>query len=197
MGYLLGILSHSIGSVFLGLLLAALCVGLMLFLVSSWRRDVVVSAVGWVAGGLLLLLLTGQIALICGAVKVNSATDYYEELATEIIHETGRTAAAVTEGETGRVVDELTEQVPLLAGFVESGKLQVESVAELPHAIAEGVREQVRGFILRRVLWSLGFLAVGTVVVVKTMEGMGRRRGGTTRREAGRRSERSVGRRRR
>ena len=57
MGALFNILAHSIGSLFIGLLITFVGVSLMFFIIKSWRRGAQFSLLSFVVGLVLFCLL--------------------------------------------------------------------------------------------------------------------------------------------
>ena len=76
-------------------------------------------------------------------------------------------------------------------------------VKDLPHAMAETIRDYMKEFIVYRLLWCLGFVLVGAFVVIKTMsfgyamERRSSKREGRLHDYTSRRGPRASGRRRR
>lgn len=61
---------HSAGSMFLGIFITLAGVGLMFFLIKSWRRNATYTLLSFIVGGVLFFFLAFQSILLCGAVTI-------------------------------------------------------------------------------------------------------------------------------
>ena len=67
------------------------------------------------------------------------------------------------------IVEKWVSESPLLAHYVSSGYFEGYRAGELSDVMVDTLHEYMNWFILRRVLWSLGFVIVAAVVVIQTM----------------------------
>lgn len=151
----------------------------------------------YLVGGILFILLSIQCTLIAGAVKIINTTDYYEEQLERIVNQSTPTAAAdsgkdilgnlmsmflgsnplgsgedreVSKAESEKITEQLVEEYPILSNYFDYGEFTGYTVKELPHAMAETIVRYMKTFILYRLLWCLGFVVVGAILVIKTMQ---------------------------
>lgn len=75
--------------------------------------------------------------------------------------------------ESTAIVENLVDQFPILSNYFNTGAFTGYTIQELPHAIAMEMKDYLKWYIFRRLLWCLGFLVVATIVAIKTMDRKG------------------------
>lgn len=190
------IINFSTGSLIWGILIGIVCMVLFFLIIKGWYKHAEASPATYVVGFILFILLSIQCTMIAGAIKIISTTDYYEEQLERIVSESSPTTTAdkgkdilgnlvsmflgsnplgdgqdreVSKAESEKIIEQLVEEYPILQNYFDYGYFEGYSVKQLPHAIAEKIKEYLKEFIMYRLLWSLGFVIVGAVVVIKTM----------------------------
>lgn len=178
MGLILDIIRYASGSIFWGFLIGAGMLAIFFFLIKGWYKNAVFTPVSFICGGILGVLLIIQCTLTCGALSIISMTDVFEEYMTELVtpyvYMYGDRMATIEEGD--EMISSIVRQFPLLSHYVDSGLFAGYTVAQLPSVIAEECRSHFQWYIFRRILWSLGFVIVAAVVVIKTMDTSSSRR---------------------
>lgn len=191
------IISFSAGSLFWGILVGLVCMTLFFLIIKGWYKHAEASPATYLVGGILFILLSIQCTLIAGAVKIINTTDYYEEQLERIVNQSTPTAAAdsgkdilgnlmsmflgsnplgsgedreVSKAESEKITEQLVEEYPILSNYFDYGEFTGYTVKELPHAMAETIVRYMKTFILYRLLWCLGFVVVGAILVIKTMQ---------------------------
>ncbi len=171
MHFLLEILKYSIGSLFWGILIGILCLALYFFFVKGWYKNAAFSPATYIVGVILGVLLIVQCVLICGACAIISATDDYEPFLTQIVtNVTEFSDEIVTPEESQVIIDQLVNSSPLVASYIGGGEFSGYTAQQLPGAICDELRSYMHWYIFRRILWSLGFVIVATVIVIKTLK---------------------------
>lgn len=171
MYFLLEILNYSIGSIFWGLIIGIVCLVLFFSLIKGWYKSATFSPVSYLVGAILGVLLIAQCILICGACAIISATNDYEQSLTEIIRSfVGLTNEIVTPEESQVIIDQLIGANPLVADYIGGGEFTGYTAVQLPGAICEELRSYMRWYIVRRILWSLGFVIVAAIIVIKSLK---------------------------
>lgn len=224
------IVRFSTGCLFWGVLIGLLCMALFFFLIKGWYKHAEASPATYVVGGVLFILLSIQCTMITGAIKIIRTSDYYEDQLERMVSESEPTTQTgsntgtlsglvsmflgfnplgdgqdreVSRGESEQIVERLVDEYPILRNYFTSGFFEGYHVSELPHVMAETIKEYLREFILYRLLWCLGFVVVGALLVIKTMSvGYAMERRSSRRRSSShdsveRRGPRAGGRRRR
>ena len=191
------IISFSAGSLFWGILVGLICMILFFLLIKGWYKHAEASPATYLVGGILFILLSFQCTLIAGAVKIINTTDYYKEQLERIVEQSTPTTAAdkgkdilgnlmsmflgsnpmgssedrkVSKAESEVITEKLVEENPILGNYFQSGEFTGYTVKELPQAMADTMIGYMKTFILYRLLWCLGFVVVGAVLVIKTMQ---------------------------
>ena len=178
MGGLLDILKFSAGSVLWGVLIALAMMALFVFIVRGWWKDALFTPPTYIAGIVLALLLMFQCTMIVGALKIISMTDRYEAIMDNIVDENfSYLDREASREETNEVIHRLVGQVPLLQHYIGSGWSEGITLRQVPHTMAGELKSYMRSYIVRRLLWSLGFVVVLGVIAIKTLG-----KPGTTRR---------------
>lgn len=171
MGPLTDIMTHSMGALFWGALIGVGCVVLFFLLIKGWYKNAHYTIATYIVGILLACLLAVQCVLICGSVSIIKLARSYEPVVTGLLEQVESLPdAVVSTEEADQVIHGLIDQSPLLSHYIGGGNFAGYTVAELPAAIVEELESHMRWYILRRVLWCLGFVAAGAFIVIKTME---------------------------
>ena len=169
MSALIDIFRYSISSVFWGIFIAVLFMGLFMFLIKGWYKDAQFTIPGIVVGVLLFLLLAVQCTLIMGSLKVIEFSDYYEAQIERLVESRFSPTEYVSVRQSDDIVKEIIYEYPILQYYIGGGQFQGFQAHELPHAITTELRSFMRWYIFRRLMWCLGFAVVGAIIVIKTM----------------------------
>lgn len=185
MNVLWEILQFSIGSLFWGIFIAAVCMLLFYFAIKGWWKNAAFTVVTYIVGALLFVLLSVQCIMICGAIKIISFTDVVEYRTKEILDSRHMFNVEVSRSESEDIVQELLEEYPIFRNYFDYGYFEGYTVETLPTAVGEEIRSYLRAFIARRLLWCLGFVVVSAVIAIKTIS-LNNGSGGRTRERSGR-----------
>lgn len=72
--------------------------------------------------------------------------------------------------ESTAIVEQLIDQYPILSNYFDFGVFEGYTVSQLPHAIACEIKDYMKWYILRRLLWCLGFVVIATFIAIKTID---------------------------
>lgn len=170
MGALTNIMFHSAGSMFLGIFITLAGVGLMFFLIKSWRRNGAFTPLSFIVGGVLFFFLAFQSILLCGAVTIKSYSDDVEARINEIV--SGAPEGTVfTREDSQRILETISDEWPLVGYYIGGADFRGHTPYDIAEAMTGELRSYMNWFILRRLGWCLLFVIVGTFIVVKTMDG--------------------------
>lgn len=186
MGALVNILTYSMGSLLLGVFLTILGIVLMFVLIRSWWRDSTFTPMSFVVGGILFFFLAFQAVLLCGAVTIKSYCDDVEMAIDGMVANVPDDILFSTE-DSQQILDRISEEWPLVGYYVNMADFQGHTSATIGSAMADELRSYMNWFILRRVCWSLAFVVVGAIIVIKTIT----RRANQLRRSSGRLTDRT------
>ena len=171
MDVLLDILNNSLSSLFWGILIAFVCISLFVFLIKGWYKDAIFSPISYVVGVILFLLLSFQCILIVGSLKIIDSTDSYETQIQQIVE--NRYAPCLCDEislqEADDIIKEIIERSTILHYYISGGTFSGHTARQLPHSVASEIRSFMSWFIVRRLLWCLGFVIVGAFCVIKSM----------------------------
>lgn len=162
------ILRYSFGSVIWGLLIAISCMALFVFLIKGWYEDATFSPVSYLVGAVLFLFLSFQCVLIVGSLKIISMTDDYEQQITALV-QSYSPEDEVSQAQASEVIDAIIDEFPILEYYIGGGEFSGYTASQLPAAIAQELRSFMRWYIFRRILWCLGFVAVGAFLVIRSL----------------------------
>ena len=166
---LLNLLKYSIGSVFWGILIAVLCMALFVFLIKGWYKDAQFSPSSYIVGIILFLLLSVQCILITGSLKIIDTADYYEVQIQRIVERDYSPTSEITIRQSDDILKEIIYEYPILQYYISGGQFQGYQAYQVAHAMAVELCSFMRWYIIRRILWCLGFVLVGALIVIKTM----------------------------
>lgn len=172
MSALFEILRYSTGSVLLGILFGLACLALFFFLIKGWYKNATFTPVSYIVGAVLGILLIFQSILICGSVSIYRSISRYEMIAQEMVDKylAYNPDRVFTNSETNALTQDIISNNPLLSYYVGGSEIVGYNVSQYPKALADACRTYFRWYIFRRVMWSLGFVIVAAVIVIKTME---------------------------
>lgn len=167
---LLNLLKYSVGSVFWGFLIAVLCMALFVFLIKGWYKDAQFSLASYIVGIILFLLLSVQCILISGALRIIDTADYYEVQIQRIVERDYSPLTDITIRQSDDILKEIIYEYPILQYYISGGQFQGYQADQVAHAMAVELCSFMRWYIFRRILWCLGFVLVGAIIVIKTMD---------------------------
>jgi len=162
------ILRYSFSSVIWGVLIAIFCMALFVFLIKGWYKDATFSPVSYLVGAVLFLFLSFQCVLIVGSLKIISMTDDYEQQITALV-QSYSPEDEVSQAQASEVIDAIINEFPILEYYIGGGEFSGYTASQLPAAIAQELRSFMRWYIFRRILWCLGFVAVGAYMVISSL----------------------------
>lgn len=191
---LFDILRYSFSSMIWGILIAVACMALFVFLIKGWYKDATFSPISYTVGAILFLFLSFQCILVVGSLKIISMTDEYEQHITNIVESVYSPSEEVSMSQASEVIDTIINEFPILEYYIGGGEFSGFTASQLPHAMADELRSFMRWYILRRILWCLGFVIVGAICVIKSLsknyQGLKRQRVQYDRKRVGRRTRR-------
>lgn len=75
----------------------------------------------------------------------------------------------VSGAESTAIVEQLVSQFPILSNYFDYGVFKGYTVSELPHAIACEIKDYMKWYIFRRLMWCLAFVVIAAFVAIKTI----------------------------
>lgn len=163
------LLKFSFGSIFWGILITVVCMALFFFLIRGWYRNAVFTPISYLVGIVLFLLLAFQCTMIVGAIKIINITPYYEAQIQQMVNNHFPSDREVSKQESEQLVEWLVTEYPILQHYFNSGEFTGYTARQLPAVMGAEIRSFLRFYILRRLLWCLGFVIVGAVLVIRSI----------------------------
>jgi hypothetical protein len=182
MGIFFDIINFAASSVLWGLLMAVAMMALFVFIVRGWWKDALFTVWTYVAGGVLAILLFFQCTLMIGALKMRSSCDEYETQLKAVINTYYNGNEIVSKETTAQMFGEVMNKNPLIRNYLgaifgssieDSGYIYVDGecyARDVPNVLIPYLKDLLNKYILRRILWSLGFVLVLGFIAIKTME---------------------------
>ena len=163
------LLKFSFSSIFWGILITVVCMALFFFLIRGWYRNAVFTPISYVIGIILFLLLAFQCTMIVGAIKIIRISPYYEAQIQQMVNSHFPSDREVSKQESEQVIDWLVTEYPILQHYFDTGEFTGYTAQQLPTVMGAEIRSFLRFYILRRLLWCLGFVIVGAVLVIRSI----------------------------
>lgn len=163
------LLRFSFSSIIWGILITAICLALFFFLIRGWYRNATFTPISYVIGFFLFLLLAFQCTMIVGAIKIINISPYYESQIQQLVGTYFPPSQEITGQESEQVIDWLVTEYPILQHYFDTGEFTGYTAQQLPAVMGAEIRSFLRFYILRRLLWCLGFVIMGAVLVIRSI----------------------------
>lgn len=169
MGAFFNILLHSIGSLFIGLLITILAMALMLFIIKSWYKTREYTALSFIVGGIFFLILSYHAVIICGAITIKGYGDDVEYCINSLVDDLPD-GYVFTQSETQQVLNRLSDQLPLVGYYANMADFSGHTPLDLAESMNNKLQSFMNEYIVEHLLWILGFTILGAFCIIKTME---------------------------
>ena len=169
MGLLGVILDYAMDCMFMGVILALLGVGLLFFLIKGFYSQYTFSPISIVAGVTLFFLLSFHSILFCGAIKLKGMGD---EVGNYLYVQASKfdDMYQFSAEESQYFCDLLRKEYPLFASYIDGANFSGYTPSTLVGTWIDEMDNLLNAYMLRRVAWGLGFVVLGTFIVIKTMQ---------------------------
>lgn len=157
------LLSTATMAIFYGVVITVAIMALLYFLLKQIQRGIVESIPFYITGAFLFVLLTIQISMMVGAFEAKSYLDGIEISISQMVE---GFSGIVSAQESQQILDEVIGQNPLLGIFVDTCDFSGNAVEDLPHMMAESIRDLLKGFIWHRFWWILCSILVAVVIAI-------------------------------
>lgn len=164
------IVGNIISCLFWGVVIAIVVTAIVLFLVKGFVNKEL-SLLSWCAALVMLVLLAIQATLMVGAIKAKGMVSDIEDTVGSLMQTARNTSTTASEQlQITDWIDEVEDEYPFIENIVDFDNLSEEDPEEIVEVIGNEVNSYLNWYIVRRILWSLGFLVVGVLLTVKLME---------------------------
>ncbi|MBQ6751244.1 MAG: hypothetical protein IJR02_10840 [Bacteroidaceae bacterium] len=159
----LNLLANATDCLWYGILLAAVTMIILYFILQMVSKTCVKTIPFYIAGVILAPLLMVQDTLIVAAFQAKGMVDALEIEVQQIVGAYDQSAMNLNE--TQAVLDQVTEDFPLVGYFVNLTNAQVENAQQLASVMAEGIRDYLNTYLWKRFGWCTAFIAIAVLVV--------------------------------
>lgn len=163
------LIEFSLSSIFWGILIAAVCIAIFVFLIKGWWKNAMFTIPTYIVGVILFVLLSIQCILICGAIKIIDLSDFVQVEVERIIDLNYMPDCTLSVGEADNVIQELIGKFPILGNYIGSGYFEGHTTESMPLAAKEALEDFMTSYITRRLLWCLGFTVIAAIIAIKTI----------------------------
>ena len=168
MGVLFNILTNSIGSLFWGALIAIVVTGVVWFVCQLLNRGR--PPLAYIVLAVLFILTWTQATMMVGAMKAKGYVEDIGDYANSLVSTGSEVVESATNFEELR--QQLSDQFRIFLrieqGHVSDAAQYVSKGHTLVDFVADNLNDTLNYYILRRVLWLIGFVVVAMVVVILT-----------------------------
>lgn len=169
MGYLWNIIQFSFSSLLWGILIALLCMALFVFIIKGWWKNALFTIWSYLIGFVLFLLLIFQCTMIVGSLKIVDTCDEYEAYFRQVVDSAYEGWQEVSQRDADIIIKKSIAKFPLLEYYISGGEFSGHSAKNLPTVMADELRSFMWSYIIRRLLWCLGFVLVAGILGIKTL----------------------------
>ncbi|MCF0197604.1 MAG: hypothetical protein HUK03_10350 [Bacteroidaceae bacterium] len=165
------IFDYAISSMFIGFVLTILGIVCFFLLIKGWYKDRTFNVASILVGVVLFFLLCYQNILLCGTIHMKGMSDMLRERLTEYVQLSVDAGDDYMDSST---VDDLLFQglakdFPIISCYVNTSEFTGYRASEIPAAVIDALDTYCNWYIVRRLGWSLLFVVIGAVIVIKTM----------------------------
>lgn len=165
------ILRYSIGSLFYGGLITVVFLALFIFTIKGWYKDAVFRPISFIVLGVLTLIILWNSTIVCGALAMKSDILSIQTMVESTITDLDiNDDYIVTASQSNEIFQEVVNQHPILGYYANYCDFSGWSIAELPSTMCNTLRKYLNGIIMKSLLWSAAFVAVASIIVIKTMK---------------------------
>lgn len=158
------------GNIFWGILLSSACMFLLFFLVRGFYPKYVFNIKTFVVGGVLFIFLTFQSILFTGALTIKKMSNDVGLYINDYVEAYYPVGSKITTEESQQMFDEVLKVFPLLRKYVDKGTFVGFSTGNIAEAVVGSINKYFNWYMVRRVLWSLLFVAISVFVAIKTAD---------------------------
>ena len=165
------IFHYAITSMFIGVILTILGIACFFLLIKGWYKDRTFNVASIIVGIVLFFLLWFQNILLCGTIHIKRMSAELEEKMTEYVRPY---VQAGNDYMNRNDVDDLlfkglANDSPILFCYVGNSDFRGFRASEIPSVTIDTLNDYCNWYIARRLGWSLLFVIIGAIIVIKTM----------------------------
>lgn len=162
---------YALTSMFIGVILTILGIAFFFLLIKGWYKDRTFNAASIIVGIVLFFFLCFQNILLCGTIHIKRMSDMLEETMAEYVQ------PYINSGDdymSSSEVDDLlfkglANEYPILSCYVDVSDFRGHRASDIPVVTIDALNDYCNWYIVRRLVWSLFFVVIAAVIVIKTM----------------------------
>lgn len=170
MNALFNILTYSMSSLLLGIVLTIAGIGLMFVFVKLWWKVDTFTPMSFICGFILFFFLAFQSVLLCGAVTIKSYCNDIEIAINQIVAKIPLNNKFSQE-DSQIILNQISEAWPLVGYYVNMADFEGHTPETIAKAMVDELKSVMNWFILRRIGWSLLFVFIGALAIIKSISG--------------------------
>lgn len=163
------LLKFSFSSIVWGILITLMCLTIYFISIRGWYKNATFTPVSYIIGVMLFFLLAFQSTMIVGAIKIIRISDSYEKQISQLINKNLPLNQEISKQQSEQLIQWLINEYPILQNYISNGEFTGYTAQELPEAIGKKLRSFLRGYILHRLFWCLGFVIFGAILTITSM----------------------------
>lgn len=164
------LLTYSIGSLIWGFLISLACLGVIVFLIKAWYNNTYLKPISYIITGIVGVILIYNSTIIVSAVSMKSDLDNYESMITQLVRCSYSAYDNIVDDETTNgILQHFLKENPILKFFICEINFEGATLSDISHILTESFKSDLNKVILKRVLWSILFIVIATVALVKNI----------------------------
>lgn len=171
MGAIYNILIHSIGSLFIGVIITLAGMALMLFIIKSWHKNREYTPLSLIITAVLFFILVFHSIIICGAVTIKGYGDEMEDYINTYVSDVSD-KTVFTQEDSQDILERLNDDLPLVGYYAKWADFRGHTPADIAGSMNETMQSFMNEYIIRHLLWILAFVITGAFCIIKSMDGV-------------------------
>lgn len=161
---------YAAGNLVMGIFASAIVIAILFFVIKRIYKDAAFTPLSVIAGAALFVLLSYQFVTMSCAMDLRSMCGDFQACVDNMMPSLEKNNALMSEETAETLVDRTIDEYPLLGNFLDSASIIGCSTLNVASTMAQNLDEMLKGYIWKRILWSLLFIALATFLVIVTMD---------------------------
>lgn len=141
-----------------------------LIIYSMYGKDKRFTPISFIVAPILVALLTYQCSLLVGAVKIKNQCDDIAVTIDALVPPQTNVSQWLSDDDTRNTIKEAVSFIPVANHFIDIDAIAaVDEGDSLGNAMMSKANSNLNWYIVRRLLWCLGLVVIGAVLVIKLL----------------------------
>ena len=171
MGAIYNIFIHSIGSMFIGVIITLAGMALMLFIIKSWHKNRQFTPLTLIIATVLFFILVFHSIIICGAITIKGYGDEMEYFINTYVSDVSD-ETVFTQEDSQTILERLDDDLPLVGYYARWADFRGHTPADIAESMNETMQSFMNEYIIKHLLWVLAFVFLGAFCIIKSMDGV-------------------------